>query len=443
MKRYAILLIIACVVAGLGFGQTGDARTMAMGNAMTSLADDVNAMYFNPAGIGFLNKGYLVVGATAGVGVTNRAVFGAGRDELPYPSEHWDTNGNIDYYTYEDPFLKRQVFFDPAPYGPGFPWNPNVENSYETQVELYKQYRDAYSTYQTLQSLYNIGGTPRVAFQGTLFGLSTIYDITTDITLGEYDEGNTDVNITVHRNQGAMAAIGFKLGFIGIGANFKYIQTVDDPLPTIKLSDFADGNMPVDLPTQLVSGSENQSVPVSHFELGLGTLAAIGPLNIGAYIDNLLFFIDPANQTVDIGDLFNTMSVGVSFTPFDIKTQKKHGILNLIGSVDLKNFGSQTDRQLAAGAEVGLNLGDVIVFNVRGGYVQPLPGTLAEMVNNFDPNIGMYSIGVGAKFLIVSMDLAAIMPADIALHPPTAGTINEDRLSSPFAQVVFNTSISF
>jgi hypothetical protein len=65
------------------------------------------------------------------------------------------------------------------------------------------------------------------------------------------------------------------------------------------------------------------------------------------------------------------------------------------------------------------------------------------MFNALDATIGKYSIGMGAKFLIASIDVAAIMPADIALNPPVQGNISEERLASPFARIIVNASVSF
>jgi hypothetical protein len=247
----------------------------------------------------------------------------------------------------------------------------------------------------------------------------------------------------VHKDQGFLVAAGLRLGIIGVGANFKFITRKTDTL--YYYGDEFEYGPPEDLPMELLLGSDSEVDGISRYELGIGGLATIGPINVGAYIDNLLFFLNSGEDgaSTDFAGIFDTMSVGVSWTPFDVKTEERRGILNAIATADLKNFGSNEGRELAAGVEAGLNLGNVITASARAGYRQPLPGTLQSMMDSLDPEIAEYSVGLGAKMLFGAIDITAVFPADMVLDPPMTGTISEERLNSPFASFVVNVSLSF
>jgi hypothetical protein len=154
-------------------------------------------------------------------------------------------------------------------------------------------------------------------------------------------------------------------------------------------ADFMDGP-PSDFFQQIFVGpsdvdSEVESAP--HLELGIGALATLGTISVGAYLDNLLFFLDLTGEAVEVNfvDLFDSLSVGAAWTPFDNKLKEKRGILNLIAAVDFRNIGDDVNREIALGGEIGLNLGRVIMLNTRLGYNQSLPGTLIESLSDINP----------------------------------------------------------
>ena len=217
MKRIALLLIVLCIASVSAFAQVGDARTRGMAGAMTGLADDANAMAFNPAGIGFLKKSYVSVDTNLTFGMTKQVLFG--REEYPYVDD-WDWDGDGEY-TYWDPFLNTQVFFDPGIYG--FPYDPNAEfpalNTYENAVQDYRDFRQYYSTYEMFQNLYDIGAMPRISYVGKLFGVSTITNITADLLADAYRGEDTVYTLEMKQDRGLMGAVGLKLGIFGIGAN--------------------------------------------------------------------------------------------------------------------------------------------------------------------------------------------------------------------------------
>jgi len=119
MKRTLIISVIMLSLAASGFAQTGDARAKGLAGAMTAVGDDMNALFYNPAGLAFLRKGYLNVEGNAAL-TANRSF-----DE-PFSNALRDIYavagaGNVPtyYYTYaegEDPLDEFVFGVDDLPY---------------------------------------------------------------------------------------------------------------------------------------------------------------------------------------------------------------------------------------------------------------------------------------------------------------------------------------
>ena len=96
------------------------ARAAAMGNAMSGIADDVTAGYWNPAGLGFAPAApevalmhseyfagiakYDYIGFTMPIGENRRfgaSVIRLGVDDIPNTLNLVDPNGNIDFSAVE------------------------------------------------------------------------------------------------------------------------------------------------------------------------------------------------------------------------------------------------------------------------------------------------------------------------------------------------------
>lgn len=103
-KRFLLVLSVYCIVLTLtAFAQENmGARPVAMGGAFTGLADDANAIFVNPAGIGYLSgehstistkilegKEYVIMG---GVEKTPFGSFGIGYMGASYPLETLSEN---------------------------------------------------------------------------------------------------------------------------------------------------------------------------------------------------------------------------------------------------------------------------------------------------------------------------------------------------------------
>ena len=179
-------------------------------------------------------------------------------------------------------------------------------------------------------------------------------------------------------------------------------------------------------------------------ELGVGALFTLGTLNLGAYLDNLLFFLVKTEEgtDVDVPGIFDTLSVGAAWTPFDNKLEKKRSALNFIAALDFRNIGSKTERELSAGMEVGLNLGRVIMLNTRAGYAQSLPGELSAAFDNIDLYNGLYTLGFGMKFIIGELNVAFTFPSDMVFDPPM-GSLSDERMDTLFGTGIVEMRLSF
>ncbi|MFH2115238.1 MAG: hypothetical protein ABIJ86_12110 [Spirochaetota bacterium] len=424
MKRLILLVILACLVPVLVFSQTGDVRTRGMGGAFTAVADDLSAMYMNPAGLGYLDHTTLLVGLGLNMEMKKSLVFSD--DDLPWPWEEWREGGM--YYSYWDDFLGTDVFFDPSLYG--FSYDPEDNNSYVQAVQAYFAWREAYGFFEFADSTSNIYLLPRVAYAANSWGFSTISETAVDFgTDAGYFGEDTPIDTRVSRKQGLLGAIGLDFGPLGVGASLKYYKNTSYVL-SYSISEFSDGP-PDSFLQQVFFGPEDGNFEQSEgvMELGIGGLFTLGELNIGAYLDNLLFFL---GESEDKPGLLDSLSVGFAWMPSYNRVTGKRSPLNLIAALDLRNIGSLESRELSAGLEVGLNLGRAFMINGRTGYAQGLAGPLGEAFSTIDLYQGTYSLGFGFKFLAAELNVAFTFPPDMLFDPPQGNRLPEERLDSLF-----------
>lgn len=448
MKRTLFTAVLFIIAGALIFAQNGDARTMGLSNAFTAVADDVNAITFNPAGLGFLKKETFTIDGTISAQLTKKILSDV--EEYPEIQESWEGikvgDSEIIAYTMWDDFLSDEIFFDPALYG--FPWDKDVpeneETGYLAAVRAYEEFRNYYGVYEFNRNVSDLKIYPRIAWAGKYFGVSTLARISADMLPTEYEGEYTPVTFRINKDLGLVGAVGLKLGVFGIGANFKYYERYTEDL-TYMARDFEDGPSE-DFLTDLVLGKENSTVePIPQFELGLGGLFTLGSLSVGAYLDNAIFFVNDIIEEKDIdwGGILDTLNVGAAWTPFNNKLEEKRGILNLVAAIDLKNFGDEEKRGLAIGLEAGLNLGDFITADARAGFTQNLPGSLTGMFRNFDWRDGLYTAGIGAKFWFMRLDAAVQFPAELLFNPPVEGYVPKAEWNDPFGKFYLNASFSF
>jgi hypothetical protein len=432
-----IFILISTVI--LTAGEYDSLRAHGMGGAYTALADDSNALFLNPAGLAFARKGEVRVSAAGGVSLTKQMVMG----DSAYPEVYESWNYEDSSYVTYDSFYGRDVYFDPAEYG--FPWSDDTTTglpTYQEAIDSYMEFQEAFQIYEDFINISDIGALPRFLVSGGWWSVANISRVDIELQPGYFDNNDPQsvpLNVNISRDGGLIGGAGIKLGIFSVGANAKFFKRSTETY-AYEISDFEYGP-PEDLLTNIALGNaDTEIISEGRFELGTGALVALGPWNAGVYLDNLMAFLD--EDKVDFGAIFDTLNMGVAWTPTNKKTAEKRSALNLVLAADLRNIGSSEARTMSLGAETGLDLGGLIVVNGRAGYSQPLPGALLDIGSAIDPLLGTYTAGFQAKFFFLDFQVAADFPADLIFDPPSY-PLAEGRGSEPFARIRGEISLVF
>jgi filamentous hemagglutinin family protein len=105
MKRTLIISIVLLALVVSGFAQTGDARAKGLAGAMTAVGDDMNALFYNPAGLAFLRKGYLNIEGNAAL-TTNRSFDEPYSDALV---DIYAVNGEGNIPVFSTPIMRVKI----------------------------------------------------------------------------------------------------------------------------------------------------------------------------------------------------------------------------------------------------------------------------------------------------------------------------------------------
>lgn len=390
MKRIIASLLVAALAATAMFAQTsesdtpdvrdipiGDARALGLEGAMTAVNDDMNTLFFNPAGLAFLRRNYVNVSLGGGSSLYDQSM---GSEE--YQRTH--IGDRLTMGVFEDDF-----YYTPNP------------------VQL------------------------NATFGGKGWGLALTDDYLAYVR--NHDETESAASATlplrVSRRIGAVGGFGLNLGPVALGANLKY-YTYSNYDMTFN-ANFAENDL-ASLASQFLLGSGLGIDANTTWEMnvGIGALVTVGMFNIGAYYDNLMPFINALASGEDyslsayVEDCFKTMSLGVSFMPSDDKFKDKKIPITLLASLDLKNLGDNEYRELCAGAEVGFDLWNFLVATARMGYQQALPTetfSLDALAAAFKPENGEISAGITGKAAMAKVDLTILVPVEY-LSGKIAGT---------------------
>lgn len=416
MKRTLIIGIVMLSLATAGFAQTGDARAKGLAGAMTAVGDDMNALFYNPAGLAFLRKGYFNVEGNAAL-TANRSFDEPFSNAMRDIYEVYVGGGDSEfYYTYyegEDPNVPFVFGVDDLPYitqltelaqANGEADYVNLEKDGRKGM-YYQQLLSRNNSYNTINS---ITGNPRVTLGGPHWGVSGFADyvLVPSITPGTTN-ALTVLDYTVFRQMGVTAGIGLDLGPIAIGANARYVQ---DALYDATFRFAGEAEDKVDIMELISHRAENSDATIT---VGLGALFTVGIANLGVYNDNVMPFLDKDNTTPFLDAFLDTMTFGLAFMPSDSKFESKKSPLVFMSTADFRNVGDAVNRQLCAGLEAGINLGDFIVALVRAGYTQRLPGEFSELVDAFNVDNGTVSLGATAKLWVLKLDASYSIPVGL------------------------------
>ena len=412
MKRTLIIGIVMLALAASGFAQSGDARARGLAGAMTAVGDDMNALFYNPAGLAFLRKGYLNVEGNAAL-TANRSFDEPFSNALRDIYTVADGHGGYQYfYTYAEGENPEEEFIfgvDDLPYLEQLTAlaQANGEVDYENLIDGWKRayYQQLVYRNAAYNSINSITGNPRVSVGGPHWGVSGFADyVLTPSIMPGTTNAQTVLDYTVFRQMGVTAGLGLKLGPIAVGANARYVQ---DAIYDASFRFAGEPEDSVDIMELISHQAENSDAT---FTVGLGALFTVGIANLGVYNDNVMPFLDRDNTTPFLDAFLDTMTFGLAFMPSDSKFESKKSMLVFMSTADFKNVGDDVNRQLCAGLEAGINLGDFIVGLVRAGYTQRLPGEFSELVDAFNIDNGTVSLGATAKLWVLKLDASYSIP---------------------------------
>ena len=409
MKRLIPIVVILNCIAPLS-AQISDARVSGVGHAFTAVADDQNAIYLNPAGLVYLEIPLYFVDATIDLDFTKRLVPYSNTYRFPDVIRQEIGEDEI-AYAVRDYFLNVEIPFDPSEYG--FPYDHTISGDYERAVEEYLEFHSLYYLYHALVRVSESIVTPRIGYLGRSFGIGGFSRNRIEFDEPEYDGPDTPIGFNVVRQNGAIAGFGIPFGAFSLGVNFK-IMLASQGRFEITLSDFS-----TEQAQRLIIEPTDSSY--LDFELGLGGLFAVNRFALGAYVDNVLAFLDFSGEAnhIDPAGVLDAFAIGGSYdfvesrrSPGDRRIE--YGRLG----VDLRHLGNPFERELSAGIEFGIDL-RLFGFGGRLGYRQLLLGTFLEALRHgINPQFGNYIIGIRMNALFLNLDISVDIPASIAYDFP-------------------------
>ncbi|MFZ4617336.1 MAG: hypothetical protein ACOYM2_14225 [Rectinemataceae bacterium] len=454
MNRIIILALAGLFLAQMAFGQSGDARAAGLSGAMTAVTDDANALLYNPAGLAFLRKGYLVV---EGMGGLSASLGGFETNSaLPEVSQTitQGSSGQTYGYSYFDRFLGISRPFDFESVRPGLSAfiagvDPSVSwdsLSGPDKLAWYQKYSNLESAYRGFRSFGPLVANPTLELGGRYWALSFAADLAASpqFPLG-FTGTDTTMNISLWRNIRAVGGLGFNLGPLAFGGNLRY-QSFGSTIKKSSLAEFSQDPQAllVSLLPEFLSGDMDPASLETSIKAGLGALLTVGPLNMGLYENNLLGFLEKGSSADPAAALLNNLNAGFSFMPSDWKSGTYRFPLVFQASVDVQKLGDDRNREFKSGVEAGLDLGDTIVILVRAGYGQPLPGHLSEIATGFDAQRGTLSGGLTAKLSLLRLDGFAELPMSTLLRlggPTASGTLTPEERLQRFGSMGLSASL--
>ncbi len=423
MKRIVLSLVGLSICSAIALAEVngGDSRAKSMGGAMTAVNDDMNTLFYNPAGLAFLRKNYISASSDLEYTLQRGYEYSDLPELYEWQSGSSDLEGNWTYssgYGYIDSEGNEVNDVDFTDYaniltGSYAPTDDDGDGSISDDewYTAYLKYREAELEYNSVKYA-DITLTPRFIIGGPHWGAAALGDfyLVPDMNSFQGDDTDDTMSYDVYRTLTAVVGTGIKVGGIALGGNLRYsassYYTVDDVTYSDGLGD--------NFLSQLLSPSSSSIIAsATELDAGVGALVTLGSINLGFYNANIIPFID--EDKMDDGffsALMDTTNFGISWMPSDNKFGKKD-FLSLIVSADINNLGDTENRQLAAGAELGLNFSDFLVATGRIGYSQPI-GIGKELFDirtgDIDINDSLLSAGLTARLWLAKIDLGVSVP---------------------------------
>lgn len=479
MKKIGIVLIMLLVFGGVLSAmelpvempaiQATNARIMAMGGAFTAVADNADALFYNPAGLAYLPNADINVGLSLLADLNSNLV---GMEVFDFKDNYGYEVWNLRY----DPDAPDGGVYVDSHYGYGGGYEDGDQTvdlkakfGFENSWDGIDDMRDWYDGFIQIidgvsTGMDQLAVLPNISFASRNFGIGFLGGVTISPVhnIPEQplirDSSYLEYGFEISKKSGIIAGMGFGFGPFSIGANLKYYKEVRTlfGLPSDKYSDFENyvsalmPNTPLQEALINILMDDARAVGFdteNHIEMGLGAMYTVGRFTVGAYIDSILgMILDDDGELKDfnlkslVDQAARTANVGVSFDPSMRKFYGREQLFNLLVSADLKNIGDDANRFMNVGAEVGLHVGELLQMDFRGGYKQYLTGPLDEIFSSDIVALdqGEVSIGVGVKTLFVNVNVAASVPAilvrDVLVFAATDNFPEGDDVDTYFQQ---------
>ncbi|GEM_PF-6234647 len=367
MKKIVLLVLVMVLAGGMALSAqtyrnelfTQDARVMAMGG-FTAVANDINALFYNPAGLAYLPARDFMLGTTF----------------------YSDLSGKgIDFFADFDP---DDEDFDPE---------------------------------DVILPLRFTSLTSRAAFAERNWGVAAVSEMGVqpiEVLLDEEEEQLDIIYVPTH-NLGLVGGVGFSSGPIAVGGNIRLYRALpkfDDK--TVSLGFDEDGEIKEDDLDKAMEDIRETFFAFEddvNMEVGVGAMVTLGSLSAGAYIESLMDVLEYEDHIFERA--WKSMSIGAAFTPFEnrLYPSARMQLINLVIAGDFTYIGDDELRSMGIGTEVGLRLGRAVTFDLRGGYRQPMPGDFGDM--EIDTSKGEVFFGLGAKLIALDLNFTAAIPAGL------------------------------
>jgi hypothetical protein len=384
MKHKFYILSIGLLLLCAGGLSAQNIRVKGMGRAFTSIADDQNTLFFNPAGLAFIDDDILFTDIGGTVTFNNQFLEGSSTYEYPniYPGEDG-------YYYYFDEFTYTETEFDPADYDLTY----TNQEEYQAACQAYMEFYDIYTLYNDFSIINSIRGTGSYGYIAQNWGVAQTENIILVPMIGTFAGVDTSLDLYAVKLSGYHSGLGINLGGVALGGRFSYVeQKAYGFFHT--LEDYQSGSA---MSLSELMGINIATEDNNYFVLSLGAMIDSGPLTLGATIDDALIF--SANSDECILNTLEKLNIGASFNPL-----KDLEFLNFIAAMDIRNLGSDESRTLNLGLEAELDI-FIADTTLRLGYIQPIPGDLSEVFYDIDPRDGLLTAGAGLRLFFATMNL--------------------------------------
>lgn len=435
MRNLTITLCLVMLTGYLfagGFALSGvGSRATSMGGAFRGVSDDASAMYWNPAGLGFMNENSVHLGGTfimpsATWDPTGTAVAG-----IPgFAAKEYESEKELKMFPTVAALMGKEsrlkygvgVF---VPYGLGTKWDAyKLPTTHPTGVPLV--YAAGFPEYPLLSSVSVIDAHPSVAYR-------VMHNLSVGAGLSLM-QGNIDINkVSFHPSYGFFAPITTELSGsgMGFGANLGLMYK---PLPALSIG--LSGKLPS---TIKMEGDANVILwkPASQDTLG----NVIPPAKLGGKGDIEADLKLPAE--IGIGFAYQvmpnwTVSLDYAYTMWerldkvDVEFKQTHLIA---GDKSTLVFDWENTSRVSLGTEYlcGLN-------KIRGGFFfdqSPIPEatqlpTLSDIGNKMSFNLG-YGRVIGAFEVETNAQYVMFPEREVKAVPAgtnTPGVYNSQSISA-------------